>query len=147
MAATPKAKKKSRRVELQPLPKQEPPRPRKGKKKKKRVRWLAGSLSRVRGLYYIDEDCCDARLIKLLRKHGLDVTTTNEEGRTSAKDPSQLAHSTSQRRVIITCDGDFVAMHKRGVRHSGIIHAPKGPEWHHEILRRALRLAGEVAEV
>jgi hypothetical protein len=131
--------------EPQPLPRQEPPRPKKSKKKKVRVR--LGPRSRVRGAYYIDEDLCDRRLIRLLRKHNLDVTTTLEEGRGSAKDPAQLAHSTSERRVIITCDSDYLALHERGAQHSGIIHAPKGPEWFQEILRVALRLAGEGAEV
>ena len=136
--------KKKRRVNPQPQAVQAQPRPKK-KKKKKRVQWLEGPLSRVRGLYYVDEDSCDHRLITLLRDHKLNVTTTYEEGRCSAKDPLQLAHSTSQRRVIITCDGDFVDLHEAGARHSGIIHAPKGPQWFGEILRVALTLTGEVA--
>ena len=140
--------KKKRRVNPQPRAVQAQPKLKKKKKKKKtkkRVQWLEGPLSRVRGLYYVDEDSCDHRLITLLRNHKLNVTTTYEEGRCSAKDQQQLAHSTSQRRVIITCDGDFVTLHEAGARHSGIIHAPKGPQWFGEILRVALTLTGEAA--
>lgn len=135
------------RTTLPPIPPRrpikEPPRPTKGL----RVRWLSGERSRVPGLYYIDEDQCDERLVRMLRAHRLQVVTTYEAGNGKATDLFQLKHATARRMVVITCDKHFRGMHSRGVVHSGIIHCPKGAEWFPEVLRVALRLSLETAEV
>lgn len=112
-----------------------------------RVRWLEGRRSRVPGSYYIDEDQCDRRLVRLLRAHGLQVQTTYEAGNGKAKDLVQLKFATTRRMVVITCDKHFRGLHSRGAVHSGIIHCPKGPYWFPEVLRVALRLSMETAEV
>jgi Domain of unknown function (DUF5615) len=139
-APTTKKKSKKRKVAVCPLPAAEPPR------RGRRVRWFDGPLSRVRGEYYTDDDCSDRVLVKMLRRHGLIVLTSAEAGNKGAADEYHLWFATRRRMVVITRDFGFERMHEAGAKHSGIIHAPHGPVYYAEILRVALRMAGEVAE-
>jgi Domain of unknown function (DUF5615) len=74
------------------------------------------------------------------------VLTSAEAGNKGAADEYHLWFATKRRMVVITRDFGFERMHEAGAKHSGIIHAPHGPVYYAEILRVALRMAGEVAE-
>jgi predicted nuclease of predicted toxin-antitoxin system len=55
-----------------------------------------------------------------LRRHGVDVLTTQEAGRGGSPDVDQLAFAAAHQRVIVSFDPDFLALHQSGVAHSGI---------------------------
>jgi hypothetical protein len=60
-----------------------------------------------------------------LRRRGIDVTTTPEEGMIGQSDEQQLAFSLSQERVIFTQDTDFLRLHHGGLSHGGIVYCPQ----------------------
>lgn len=69
--------------------------------------------------FHLDENC-DARIAAGLRLHGVDLTTTPEAGLLRASDEEQLRFASSQDRVIVTHDTDFLRMDAAGVIHAGI---------------------------
>jgi uncharacterized protein with PIN domain len=72
--------------------------------------------------FYADEHVHPA-IVNALRKRGVDILTAQEAGLVSVSDREHLIFSTSQGRSILTQDSDFLRLHKRGLRHSGIIYA------------------------
>jgi len=94
--------------------------------------------------FHLDENV-NPGIAKGLRQRGIDVTTTNETGLTSAPDDRQLAFALSQTRVLVTHDSDFLALHSQGVRHSGIVYCAPGRRSVGEMLR-GLILMAEVFE-
>jgi hypothetical protein len=60
-----------------------------------------------------------------LRRHGVDVLTAQEAGRCGLPDPDQLTFATSNQRVLVTFDTDFLALHRSGVPHAGIVWIPE----------------------
>ena len=94
---------------------------------------------------YIDEDAMSRGLAKGLRARGVDVTTTNEEGKTGLEDAEQLEHAASQGRVLYTYNtSDFHQLHieylAQGRSHAGIIFAPQQRYSIGEQIRRLLLL-------
>jgi predicted nuclease of predicted toxin-antitoxin system len=73
--------------------------------------------------FHLDENC-DPRIAAGLRLHGIDLTTTTEAGLLRASDEDQLRFATSQGRVIVTHDADFLRLHAAGARHAGIVYCP-----------------------
>lgn len=71
--------------------------------------------------FHLDENCSPV-LADALRRRGIDVSTTQEEDLRAAADEFQLAFATQRRRVLVTHDTDFLALHQRGVAHSGIVY-------------------------
>jgi hypothetical protein len=71
--------------------------------------------------FHLDESCSSA-VAQGLRRRGIDVTTTHEEGLRSTSDEDQLAFAHTQGRVILTHDSDYVKLHRNGVGHSGILY-------------------------
>jgi hypothetical protein len=69
--------------------------------------------------FHLDENC-DPRIAAGLRLHGIDLTTTIEAGLLSASDEDHLSLATSEGRVIVTGDADFLQMDAAGAVHSGI---------------------------
>jgi hypothetical protein len=63
-----------------------------------------------------------------LRRHGIDVTVTSEEGLLSAPDEEQLAFARDNARIIVTHDEDFLILHSQGIPHAGIAYCP--PDTH-----------------
>ena len=49
--------------------------------------------------------------------------TVAEAGTLGAQDPRLLEHATSESRVVITNDADYLRLHAAGMRHSGIVYA------------------------
>jgi hypothetical protein len=61
-----------------------------------------------------------------LRRRGIDVTTTADEGLLGASDPDQIAFATAQRRVYVTRERGMIAEIPLGVSHAGIVVARSG---------------------
>ena len=71
--------------------------------------------------FHCDEQV-ERAIAEALKRRGIDVTTTPEAGLLGAADEEQLAFAISQERVIFTQDDDFLALHQRGLEHSGIVY-------------------------
>jgi len=69
--------------------------------------------------FHLDENC-DLRIATGLRLHGVDLTTTAEAGLLRASDEEQFHFATSQGRVIVTHDADFLRMDAASAMHAGI---------------------------
>jgi predicted nuclease of predicted toxin-antitoxin system len=69
--------------------------------------------------YHLDEPV-DPDVARALRKHGIDVTTTQEAGLRTRPDADQLAFAGRERRVLITQDADFLRIAARSTDHPGI---------------------------
>ena len=87
------------------------------------------------------------RLANQLRKHGVDVTSSQESGLLSEPDDRQLEFAASERRAIVTFNiHDFVALHEQylaeGKDHWGIILSTREPI--HILFRRLLSLVRSV---
>jgi predicted nuclease of predicted toxin-antitoxin system len=76
--------------------------------------------------FFFDEHVL-AAVARQLRQRGIDVKTAQEAGRCRLPDVDQLAFATSEDRVLMTFDSDFLALHQLGVAHAGIAwcHAQK----------------------
>jgi hypothetical protein len=59
-----------------------------------------------------------------LRRQGIDVMTAEEAGLAEDDDPVLLSFATAERRMLMTFDRDFFALHNRGVPHAGIAWCP-----------------------
>ena len=88
--------------------------------------------------FHLDESVNPA-IAEGLRLRGIDCTVTREVGLRGASDEEQLAFATSQHRIIVTTDEDFLALAPRQP-HLGILY------WHQErrsigeVIRRIVRL-------
>jgi len=57
-----------------------------------------------------------------LRLRGIDISTPRESGLLAATDLAHVAFALAEGRAIVTQDADFLALHKSGVEHAGIIY-------------------------
>ena len=94
--------------------------------------------------FHLDENVSNA-VAEALRRRGIDVTTTPQEGLISVSDEEQLAFCLSQARVIFTQDTDFLRLHNAGAIHAGIIYCSQGNRSIGEIIR-SLVLIWELLE-
>ena len=88
------------------------------------------------------------RLATQLRRHGFDVTTSQELDILSETDEVQLVRAVSERRAIVTFNvGDFSRLHKKylaaGQEHWGIIFSTQEPI--RVLFHRLLRLLNSVS--
>jgi hypothetical protein len=60
-----------------------------------------------------------------LRRHGVDLVTTQEASRCGHSDVDQLGFATANERVMVTFDPDFLALHQSGTDHTGIAWCPE----------------------
>lgn len=63
-------------------------------------------------------------VVEALRRRGMDVHTAQEAGRCRLSDADQLFFAKSQGRAVLTFDSDFVALHRTGSAHAGIVWCP-----------------------
>ena len=84
--------------------------------------------------FHLDENVSNT-VADGLRRRGIDVSTTPEQGLISASDEEQLAFAYSQQRVIFTQDRDFLVLHSDGNEHAGIAYCIKGSRSIGEIIR------------
>ena len=73
--------------------------------------------------YYLDQHIFGA-VASGLRQRGIDVLTAQQAGRCGLPDTDQLAFATAERRVMVTFDPDFLALHNIGFMHEGIAWCP-----------------------
>lgn len=71
--------------------------------------------------FYLDENV-DNDVAKGLRNRGIDVLTTPEAGNMGISDEQHLTYARTEKRVIVTQDGDFLGFHKQGIPHGGIVY-------------------------
>lgn len=64
-------------------------------------------------------------VIRGLHRHRIDVLTAQEAGKCGYTDEQQLNFATSQGRVLLTFDSDFLALHQSGISHAGIAWCPQ----------------------
>ncbi len=88
------------------------------------------------------------RLADQLRKHGFDVTSSQESNLLSEPDDKQLEFAATERRAIVTFNvRDFLALHEKylleGREHWGIILSSREPV--HVLFRRLLKLLQTVS--
>lgn len=101
---------------------------------------------------YLDEDTQAESLLKSLKRHNIDVLTTNEAKMKGSSDLEQLKFAASQNRALYTFNiKDFMILHydylSNNQKHSGIILGEQGRFGTGEQLRRLLRIiAGITAE-
>jgi predicted nuclease of predicted toxin-antitoxin system len=84
--------------------------------------------------FHLDENVSNV-IADGLRRRGIDVTTTPEEGLIASSDEVQLAFSLSPGRVIFTQDDDFLRLHQVGVAHASIVYRRQSTRSIGEILR------------
>ena len=75
--------------------------------------------------FHLDEHV-DPAVAVGLRRRGIDVTTTVEQGLVGTTDDRQLAFAVGGGRVVFTQDADFLRMAAVGVAHRGIVYARQG---------------------
>jgi hypothetical protein len=66
-----------------------------------------------------------ASVTKGLRRVAIDVLTAQDAGRCGLPDYDQLAFASTQGRVMVTFDSDYLALHQSGVSHAGIAWCPQ----------------------
>jgi len=72
--------------------------------------------------FYFDEQMPPA-IARGLRRRGIDCLTTQEAGNLGLDDPDQLDFATSEKRMIVTFDVDYLVLHSGGGTHAGIVWA------------------------
>jgi hypothetical protein len=76
--------------------------------------------------FYLDEN---------LRNRGIDVVTTPEAGNMGLDDEGHLAFALAEGRVIVTQDGDFLGLARKGMPHAGIVYSEPRSRTVKEIIR------------
>ena len=83
---------------------------------------------------HLDEPV-DPDIALAARKHGIDVTTTQEAGLRTLRDEEQLAFARREGRVLVTHDTDFLRFASRTIDHPGIVYCHKTARSVGEIVR------------
>ena len=77
---------------------------------------------------YADEHVKSA-IVHGLRRRGMDIVTAQERGQRQTDDEALLATATSEERLLLTNDTDFLRIHSEwltiGRRHAGIVYWPQ----------------------
>lgn len=63
----------------------------------------------------------DPDIATALRAHGIDVTTTFEQGLEAEADDAHMSRARSQVRVIVTDDTDFLRIAASDTNHHGVV--------------------------
>lgn len=71
--------------------------------------------------FHLVDENADPRIAAGLRLHDVDISTTPMMKLVGASDDEQLAYATSEVRVIVTQDADFLRMARTGKATPGII--------------------------
>jgi len=74
--------------------------------------------------YYMDQHY-PGPVTEGLRRRGIDVLTAQDAERCGLPDLDQLAYATTEERVMVTFDSDFLALHRSGGSHAGIGWCPQ----------------------
>ncbi len=87
--------------------------------------------------FHLDEPV-DPAIARALRKHGIDVTTTQEVGLRTQTDAEQLAFVRHEQRVLVTHDSDFLRIAGRTADHAGIAYCHPTARSIGEIIHRLI---------
>ena len=60
-----------------------------------------------------------------IRRRGIDVLSAQEADRCGLPDNDQLAFATSEERIMVTFDSDYLVLHQAGTAHAGIAWCPQ----------------------
>lgn len=71
--------------------------------------------------FHLDEQI-NPRIASGLRRRGIDVTTTVDAALRTVDDGVQLSYALRTGRVLVTCDAGFIARHRAGEEHPGIVY-------------------------
>ncbi len=102
------------------------------------ARLLPGSDPAMHRRLHADE-CVPATLVVLLRRYGIDCSSTAEAGLGGEPDDVQLAHARSQQRILLTFDRDFLRL-SQTARHCGVILLRRLRCDYHQVARFCLAL-------
>lgn len=91
--------------------------------------------------YHLDEHVARAVAVGL-RLHGIDVTTTVESGLLGTTDVVQLSFAAAEHRVLVTHDRDFLQLHAKATKHSGIAYCHQDKLAIGPLIRSLLALHG-----
>ncbi len=69
--------------------------------------------------FHLDESVSNV-IAAALRRRGIDVTVSRETGLIGAADIEHLSFCAAERRVLVTHDDDFLALHAQRISHAGI---------------------------
>lgn len=83
---------------------------------------------------HLDENV-DPDVARALRRHGIDVSTTQEIGLRTESDAAQLDFMRREDRVIVTHDTDFLRIAGATSDHPGIVYCDKTARSIGEIIR------------
>ncbi len=88
------------------------------------------------------DQCVPKRLGRMLRQHGLDVTTTDGAGIAETDDREQLGYAWRERRLLITRDLGIAGWHRNGAEHAGILICPHSRD-HQRVVHFVLKLVAK----
>ena len=74
--------------------------------------------------YYMDQHY-PGPVTQGLRRRGINVLTAQEAERCGLPDPDQLAFATTEGRIMVTFDSDYLALHQSGIAHAGVAWCPQ----------------------
>jgi uncharacterized protein with PIN domain len=94
--------------------------------------------------FHLDENV-NSVIADALRAAGIDVTVPSEAGLIGAEDLEHLEFCRSEKRVIVTHDGDFLRLNRSGFAHWGIAYSPSRRRTPSQIIK-ALTLLWETCE-
>jgi predicted nuclease of predicted toxin-antitoxin system len=83
---------------------------------------------------HLDENV-DPDVARALRRHGIDVTTTQSAGLRTQSDINQISFIRREERVIMTHDADFLHIASTTDDHPGIVYCDKTARSIGEIIR------------
>jgi predicted nuclease of predicted toxin-antitoxin system len=83
---------------------------------------------------HLDENV-DPDVARALRRHGIDVSTTQEAGLRTKSDATQLDFIRRESRIIMTHDTDFLQIANTTGDHPGIVYCDKTARSIGEIIR------------
>ena len=92
--------------------------------------------------FHLDENV-DPVIAKALLRYGIDVTTTVDAGLRTLSDREHLKYATTEGRVVVTHDRDFLRMASQGNQHAGIANCHKEARSIGDLIR-ALQLIYDV---
>ena len=89
--------------------------------------------------FHLDENV-DLDVARGLRRHGIDVTTTQDSGLRTTQDADQLLFAQRTGRALVTHDSDFLSYARQSVDHPGIVYCQMQTRSVGEILRSLILL-------